>query len=256
MRDLNNRAGLLEVEGLKVSIGNALILDGIGFTLRENELLAINGPNGAGKSTLIRAIMKTVPSSGSIRLLNRDIREYKNPERAKAIAVVNQLQNRDFGYTVEEVVKFGLYNRKKGFFDLDFVRKDSELVEEAMEHTGVRPYAKRKITNLSGGELQRVYLAQALTQNPNVLILDEPTNNLDIGFQLVLLDIIKNWASREKKAVIAIIHDLNICNNYADRILMLNKGRQVVFDTPEAVFTYSTLENVYNRQTAEFYKTQ
>ena len=246
------RNEVLKVSGLKVAIGNKFLLDDINFALRENEFLAVNGPNGAGKSTLIRAIMNIARSSGSITLFDKDIKKYKNLERAKVIAVVSQIQNRDFGYTAEEVVRFGLYNRKKGFFDLGFSKRDYETADAAMEQTGIKAFAERSITNLSGGELQRVYLAQALTQNPNILILDEPTNNLDIGFQLAFFEIIKDWIKRENKAAIAIVHDLNLCYNYADRILMLNNGRQIALGAPEEVFTREILENVYGGPAAGF----
>ena len=230
---------LLKVSGLGVAVGNKVILDGIDFSLFKNELLIIGGPNGAGKSTLVRAITNAIGFSGAVTLFDKDIKTYKNCERAKHVAVLSQMQSREFGYTAEEVVRFGLYNRKKSFFDLSFSKRDGEAVENAMEITGVKAYAKRSITNLSGGELQRVYLAQALTQNPDILILDEPSAGLDPLGKEEIMQLLHSLHKNCCKTVIMVSHNMDEVAENCTSVAVFENGKIACVKPPEELFEES-----------------
>lgn len=244
---------MLEAKGISVTLGGRDIVRDVSFTVDAREKLMLIGPNGAGKTTLIRAIMRSVPHTGSAVLFGRDIRAYKPQEMSRRVGVLTQHHNPQFTYTVREVVSLGRYPYRAGMFS-GLTAKDQEHIERGMELTGVMRFADSSIQHLSGGELQRVFLAQLLAQDPDILILDEPTNNLDLAYQIQVFDIIDDWVENYGKAVIAVIHDLNMVYRYATKALMMSNGTCYAYGTAEEVLSQDNLNAVYNVDIAGWMK--
>ena len=173
---------LLEGNSVSVRYGDITILDNVSFSVHEGEWLMIVGPNGAGKSTIINAISGEAPYSGQIFLRGRNIREYRPAELARNIGILSQNHYVGYSFTIREVVGLGRYAFRKGLLGGTDEKKE-DLVDQALEMTGLTNLQDHSVLQLSGGELQRTFLAQLFAQDPDVLILDEPTNHLDLIYQ-------------------------------------------------------------------------
>ena len=239
-----NDAVILEAENLSVRFGEKTALQQISFTVCEGEWWSIAGPNGAGKSTLAGALGRSVSYEGSATLQERDIRSFSSAEYARKVGILSQHHTPVYGFTVEEVVSLGRYARCTGFLrheDPDSAGK----VEEALEQTGLAAMRKRNMLTLSGGEQQRVFLAQVFAQDPDLLILDEPANHLDLPFQQELFDLIGAWLQSPGRAVITVMHDLNLARRYGTHALLLDSGKCVSQGLISEVMTPENLRQVY-----------
>ena len=170
---------MLEVRGLTVRYGAFTIVDGLSFHVREGEWLMIVGPNGAGKSTVLGAVTQAVPYTGSVLLDGENVKKMKPAQRARKMGVLMQKNFAGYAFTVEEVVRLGRYAYAPGVLS-GHGAEDTEAVEEALKRTGLTAQRGQSVLTLSGGELQRTFLAQVLAQRPRLLLLDEPTNHLDL----------------------------------------------------------------------------
>jgi len=236
---------MLEVRNLGVTLGGSEILCGVEFSLREHDVMMVVGPNGSGKTTMVRAIMGTVPHEGEALLDGKPVPSFRAEERARRIGVLTQQNPAQFAYSVRDVVAVGRYAHRGGLLG-SLTTQDREAIDSAMERTRVDSLANRDVTTLSGGELQRVCLARALAQDPQVLILDEPTNHLDIEHQIALFDIIEQWAAQPGRAVLSIVHDLNLAYRYGTCALLLREGRVLASGGVEEALSSENLKAAYN----------
>lgn len=235
---------ILKAENLSVRYGEKTALQQISFKVREGEWWSVAGPNGAGKSTLAGALGRSVSYEGSAALQDRDIRSFSSAEYARKVGILSQHHTPVYGFTVEEVVSLGRYARCAGFLrheDPDSTGK----VEEALERTGLAAMRKRNMLTLSGGEQQRVFLAQVFAQDPDLLILDEPANHLDLPFQQELFDLIGAWLQSPGRAVITVMHDLNLARRYGTHALLLDGGKCVSQGLISEVMMPENLRQVY-----------
>ena len=178
----------INVHDLKLTYDTHPVLDGTEFKVERGDLVALLGANGAGKSTLLRVISRILqPTAGHVLLDGQELKQFNSKEAARLMAVVPQETAADFDFTVQEIVAMGRFPYLSRFQKED--QEDREIVRRSMEMTGVAHLADRSIAALSGGEKQRVVMARAVCQQPEVLLLDEPTANLDIGYQSMLLDL-------------------------------------------------------------------
>jgi iron complex transport system ATP-binding protein len=238
---------MLEALEISCGYGGEDVLSGVSVRISPGELTAVVGPNGSGKSTLVRALSRVLrPRSGRVLLDGKDL--YDLPARAVAreIAVVPQETPLDFEFTCEEVVLMGRAPHL-GRFQSEG-EADRGVVNEAMERTGTRALRGRSVLELSGGERQRVVLARAFAQGPRVLLLDEPTAHLDIAFQVQVLGTVARLRRERNLAVLATLHDLNLAAAYADRVVLLSKGRVVSAGSAAEVLTEATLRDVYGAE--------
>ena len=236
--------GVLNAEHIAVRFGNYIAVEDVSFHLRAGDWLMLAGPNGAGKSTLVNALAQTVPYSGRFLLMGQDIRTLRPAALAREIGVLSQRNRLEYAYTVEEIVGLGRYAHEKGFLShRDGEGKDA--VEKALELTGLTHLRRANALTLSGGELQRVFLAQVFAQSPRILVLDEPANHLDLKYQQHIFDLISQWRQREKRAVISVVHDLSLARRYGTGVLLMHKGKCVSRGTMEAVLTPERLKDVY-----------
>ena len=222
-------------------------VDGVSLKLSPGELICVVGPNGAGKSTLLRLIVGLLkPITGRIELNRRPLDEYSPIERAQLVAYLPQSPGAPAGLSVEDLVRLGRHpHRRFGLFEST---DDMSVVASAISLTRMNEFAERALTTLSGGEAQRAHLSAALAQEPRLLVLDEPTANLDLLHQLRIFGLLRSLADNQQIAVIAVTHDLNTARSFADRVLLLDGGRPAAFGTPQQVLTTERLESVYQVQ--------
>lgn len=235
----------IKVENLFGGYSGEPVLTDVSFTVEQGEFFGILGPNGSGKTTLLKMISGVLPFlKGSIFVGDRSIQSFSAKELAQVIAVLSQHSSQAFSYTVKETVALGRYAHKKGLFQT-WSQKDEEVVQEVMQWTGIEKFQEQSLEFLSGGEKQRVFLAQALAQEPEILLLDEPTNHLDLSYQKDLLDLLHKWTREKGLTIISIFHDINLAGLYCDRILLLEDGKVIKNDTPKEVLTENTIQQVF-----------
>ena len=235
---------MLRAENVSVRYGGRTALDGVSFSLEAGQWLMLVGPNGAGKSTLLRTLTQGVPCEGAIRLNGRDIRAYKPAELAKRVGVLAQHNHVGYAYTVEEIVSLGRYAHAKGF--LSARDEDGEaLVNQALALTGMQELRHASALTLSGGELQRAFLAQAFAQNPQILLLDEPANHLDLVYQKQVFGILSQWLKSPGRALVSVVHDLSLARAYGTDVLLMDKGRAVAQGKAQEVLSPERLQAVY-----------
>ena len=242
---------MLEVRDLSVRYGSAVILDGVSFSVEPGDWLMLVGPNGAGKSTIVNAVSRGVPYTGEVRFEGRDIRKIKPGVLARGMGVLSQQHAVGYAFTVAEVVRLGRYAYAPGIFAVRS-GEDERCVAEAMERTGVARLAQQSVLTLSGGELQRVFLAQLFAQNPRLLLLDEPTNHLDLIYQKQIFALVRDWLSAGDRAVVSVVHDLSLARKYGSRGLLLHKGKIAAAGGTEDVFAPETLNAVYRMDVADW----
>lgn len=235
---------ILEVKNLTVRYGNLTVVDNISFSLEQGSWLMIIGPNGAGKSTIAKAITQGVDYTGQVLWEGMDIKQMKPTEIAKRIGVLTQSHLMGYSFTVEEVVRLGRYSYAPSIFSPKD-DQDVERVEDALEKTGLTELRSQSVLTLSGGELQRTFLAQIFAQDPLLLLLDEPTNHLDLLYQKQVLSLIQDWIRTTGRSVISVVHDLSLAKIYGTDALLINKGRQVAAGEIEKVLTRENLHTVY-----------
>ena len=186
---------MLEVQNLSVRFGSAVIVDDVSFSVQDGDWLMLIGPNGAGKSTIVNAVSRGVPYTGTVFFEGKDVQKTPAHLLARGMGVLAQHHTVGYAFSVEEVVRLGRYAYAPGIFSRRS-DEDERSVAEAMELTGVAHIARQSVLTLSGGELQRVFLAQLFAQNPRLLLLDEPTNHLDLVYQKQIFSLVREWLSR------------------------------------------------------------
>jgi iron complex transport system ATP-binding protein len=234
----------LRAEGVAFSYNHKPILDGIDLDLRPGEMVGLIGPNGAGKSTLVKLLSRALnPQRGRVWLDGHALNAFKQDEVARRIAVVPQVFEMPVGFTAFEIVLMGR-TPHLGMLKSESAR-DLEIARAAMQATGTAHLAERAINHLSGGERQRVVIARALAQEPEILLLDEPTAHLDVAHQIEVMEIARRLKRERALAILGVFHDVNLAAQYCDRIVMLKDGRVFAIGSPNAVITRDALRAVY-----------
>ncbi len=234
----------LSVQGLSVRLGTHTVLHGIDLLARPGELLALTGPNGSGKTTLLRTILGLLPpAEGEVRVLGRPVASLTARERARRLAWVPQEEAPRDDVPIYDYVLYGRYAHLRPF--ARDAPEDVAAATTALREVGLESRARAGVRSLSGGERQRLLLARALAQEAPVLLLDEPTAHLDIGHQLDLLERVGRLVRERGVLAVAALHDLNLAARYADRIVVLSRGRRVADGPPEAVLEPALLREVW-----------
>jgi iron complex transport system ATP-binding protein len=237
------REVLLAYAGADVGYAGKAVVSGTDLTVRAGEIVGLVGPNGAGKSTLLRAVTGDADLlGGSLSLVGRDVRSIPPLERARLVAVVTQQVGAAFSLTARSFVDMGRHPHLTRFSAPS--SGDREVVERAMELTDTLRLAEQPADELSGGDLQRLALAQALAQEPRVLLLDEPTSHLDLNHRMQVLDLTRSLADGGM-AVLAVFHDLDLAARYSDRIAVVASGTIGTAESPECVITADALRDVF-----------
>ena len=236
---------MLKAENITVRFGERTVVDHLSFHLHEGQWLMLVGPNGAGKSTLIETISQGVAYTGNILLEGKDIRRFKAAQLARKVGVLAQKNVVGYAYTVDEVVGLGRYAYTQSFLS---ARDDGgkDQVERALSLTGLTNLRHASVLTLSGGELQRTFLAQVFAQNPQILILDEPANHLDLKYQQHIFSLISDWLKTPGRAVISVVHDLSLAKKYGTHAVLMNQGKNISQGKIDEVLTQDNLKTVYD----------
>lgn len=235
---------MLEVAHVSCGYGGAPVVKDVSFQVEEGKRLCILGPNGCGKTTLLRGLAGILPIEGSVKVQGENLIGMPVRQKAKRIALMSQLSSTYFSYTVLETVMMGRYvHQKKSVFSGE-IKEDRSIVEESLKRVGMLELKDRQITELSGGQLQRVFLARAFAQEPQVILLDEPTNHLDLKYQLELIENLKEWASRSGHCIVGVLHDINLALSFADTLLLMEEGIVKACDSVEK-FDLSLISQTY-----------
>ncbi|MGH2582891.1 MAG: heme ABC transporter ATP-binding protein [Anaerolineales bacterium] len=235
---------MLSVRSLSVAYGTKDILFDINLNLDRGEILGLIGPNGSGKTTLIKAVSGVLKNKeGAIKVDRRDLMGLSHEERAKLIAVVPQAAHLPPAFTVWEAVSLGRTPHLNWLGRMG--ARDVELVCSALQACEIHELKDRRISELSGGEQQRVLLARTLAQSCPILLLDEPTAHLDLHHQVALLNLVRKMAKEQHLAVLVAMHDLNLAALYADRLALLVDGAIRSTGIPAEVLQAGLLQNVY-----------
>ena len=234
----------ISIKNLSYSFGGNLVLKNISFQIPAKDFFIVIGPNGSGKTTLMKVISGILkPQKGRLEILNRAMDQYQRKALARTIAFVPQMLFADFPFTVFEMVLMGR-SPYLGILGLE-EEKDMEIARQAIAFTGMENLAHRKLDQLSGGEQQRVFIARAICQEPDIILLDEPTASLDLAYQVRIMDLMERLKNEKGITVVMVSHDVNLAAMYADHLLLLHNGQILCQGLPDEVLTYKTLEEAY-----------
>lgn len=253
----------MDIDGIRFSHGKKEILKGIDFRMCKGEVIGILGQNGSGKTTLLNCINTEYrPDEGKVSVKDFlieaidsghdvgdsvDIRELDDGERSRIVATVEQQSQMNFPFTVLETVRMGRYSRT-GMFNEEDEDREMDLLCDIMEDVGILEFAERNASELSGGEWRRVMIAQALAQEPEILLLDEPTLHLDVNHQFGLMDLCRKISRERGILVVIVTHDLQLAARYCDRSIVIVSGRIVASGRTEEVITKDLIRDVFKME--------
>jgi iron complex transport system ATP-binding protein len=236
---------IITIKNLSFAYDGSNVLDNINFDVASGCFLSILGPNGSGKSTLINLISKVLKNyKGEIIVKDRSIENLNSKEMAKLVAVVPQYSNAGFNFLVGELVLMGRFPYVSRFGREK--KQDFDIVEDVMEKTKTLPLYKKRFNELSGGEKQRVIIAQALVQDTPIILLDEPTSHLDINFQIEIMDLFYKLNTDEGKTIIGVFHDINLAANYSKKAILLKNGMVFGYGEINDTITKENIKKVFN----------
>jgi len=237
-------SSMLRVEGLSGGYGKEAVIKGVSFEVKRGDFLGIIGPNGSGKSTLLRLMSRALlPQGGEVFFIDREITRMRLKELCRKVAFVPQDTVINFSFSIWEIVLMGRIPHLKRL--QHETENDFAVAKQALVSTDSFHLRGKRIDELSAGERQRVIVAKALTQEPLLLLLDEPTSHLDIGYQIEILDLLKRLNRENHLTVVVVLHDLNLALEYCQRIILLNEGRIFTSGSPQEVVTSQNIESVY-----------
>ena len=232
----------LTINKLSFNYGESSVLKDVELEVELGEVLSIIGPNGSGKSTLLKCINRILKTKQNTVLIDgKDACNINIKELSKIMGYVPQSSTSTFPFTVFDVVLMG----RRPYISWNLSDLDTEIVAEMLDFLGIGELAMRHYYELSGGEQQKVIIARALAQQPQILLLDEPTSSLDIKHQLEILCMLRSLTQSKERCVIVSMHDLNLASRFSDRMIMLKKGCIFAAGTPESVLTEENIEAAY-----------
>lgn len=231
---------MFTIQHLSFGYPNKDVLQDICITFPKDTMTAIIGPNGCGKSTTLKHLSRALPTKGHITLGNIPLESIPSSDFAKSVSILSQIRDSMIDdFLVKDIVLMGRYPHKTRFGN--YTEKDYAIAAKYMNKVGIEHLANEEIQHLSGGELQRVFIAKALTQEPSILLLDEPTNHLDLKHKMGLMNLLQEF----KGTVITVLHDIKLAANYCDYIVLMNHGKIVAHGVPQKVLTPELLEPVF-----------
>ena len=236
---------VFKVDHIGLAYNKKIVTTNINFEINEREIVTLIGANGSGKSTILKSLCRFIkPVSGKIYLFDKEISKIKAKDFAKKVAILSQVRENTVDYVVETLVSFGRYPHLKASQSL--TQEDIKMIDWAMEKTGVEALRNRMLSSLSGGERQRVWIAMALAQNPEVLILDEPTTYLDVSYQIEVLELIKQINEQLGITIIMVLHDLNLAVRYSHRIIAIKNGSIYQQGSARNIMTKKLIKDVFD----------
>ncbi|MBR0463521.1 MAG: ABC transporter ATP-binding protein [Clostridia bacterium] len=236
---------MIELKSMRAGYGSEEILHDLSFTFESGKNYCILGPNGCGKTTLLRAMAGLIPHKGEVLIDGQRVESMKRRKIASKIAVMSQINTLYFPYTIYDTVMLGRYQHINRF-SAGASEEDRRVVDRCLEMTGLVGLQNRMVDELSGGQLQRVFLAQTLAQEPDTILLDEPTNHLDIRHQIDLIEYLKGWTADGRHSVIGVMHDINLALRLTDETVFLKDGRLAGAGRFQRVATKPFLNSIFD----------
>lgn len=243
---------MIELKNVSAGYNGNDVVKNISLKVEKGKNLCILGPNGCGKTTLLKAMAGLIPAKGEILIDGISIKKMKRQEVASKIAVMSQISNVYFSYTIFETVMLGRYLKIKDRLLKSPTQKDVAFVEKCLKSVGLLEEKDKQIDTLSGGQLQRVFFARTLAQEPQIILLDEPTNHLDLKYQKELIDYLKKWSLESGNSIVGVFHDINLAINLADELLVLENGRMSGYGPPKKIIRSELLDRAYGMNVAGY----
>ncbi|BDB00243.1 ABC transporter ATP-binding protein [Clostridium botulinum] len=235
----------IETKNLDIAYEDTLIVKELNMQIPKGKITSIIGANGCGKSTILKAVGRILkPKNGLVHLSGQDISKLSTKEIAKKMAILPQNPTAPSGLTVNELVAYGRFPHQKGFGNL--TEEDKRIVKWALAATKLSEFERREVDTLSGGQRQRVWIAMALAQQTDLILLDEPTTYLDLAHQLEVLKLLYELNRNQKCTIIMVLHDLNLAARFSDYIIAIQKGDIIKYGPPEEVMTPEVLRKTFN----------
>lgn len=234
----------ITTEQLDIAYDDTLIVKELNMQIPHGKVTSIIGPNGCGKSTVLKAVGRILkPRCGMVYLDGDDIRNLSTKEVAKKMAILPQTPTAPSGLTVSELVAYGRFPHQKGFGKL--TPEDKKIVKWALEVTKLRGFENREVDTLSGGQRQRVWIAMALAQQTDLILLDEPTTYLDLAHQLEVLSLLFELNRDQNCTIVMVLHDLNLAARFSDYMIAIQKGKIIKHGSPKEVMTARVLRKTF-----------
>ncbi|KOY80488.1 ABC transporter ATP-binding protein [Lysinibacillus macroides] len=233
------------MENLASGYEQVRVFEGLNLTIEEGKVTTIIGPNGCGKSTLLKTIGRILKKQqGTVYLQEQNMQNLSTKDIAKKLAILSQTPVAPGQLKVEELIAYGRYPHRNNVNRL--TNKDEEMIEWALTVTNTIEYRNRELAQLSGGQRQRVWLAMALAQETNILLLDEPTTYLDMAHQLEVLDIVKSLNEQHACTIVMVLHDINHAARYSDHLIAMRKGVVMQTGTPQEILCAEVMRRVFH----------
>ncbi|MFJ7736536.1 ABC transporter ATP-binding protein [Lysinibacillus sp. NPDC097287] len=238
---------MIAVEQITVGYGPTIVIEELSVTITKGQITTIIGPNGCGKSTLLKTIARILKAShGAVFIDQQAIHETSTKEIAKKMAILPQTAEAPTGLTVRELITYGRFPHQSSFGRLK--EDDLRAIDWALEATNLSEFQERPIEALSGGQRQRVWIAMALAQDTDILILDEPTTYLDMAHQLDVLQLLERLNQEQGKTIVMVLHDLNHASRFSHYLIAMRDGAMITEGTPERVMTCEHLQCIFQIQ--------
>lgn len=235
----------LSTNNLTIAYNKNIIINNLEIVIPERKITSIIGPNGCGKSTLLKAIGRILkPERGSVYLDGVDIYTLNTKEVAKKMSILPQSPKAPSGITVGELVSYGRFPHQHGLKKLTV--EDKKIIQWAMDITKLSEYEVTLVDNLSGGQRQRVWIAMALAQQTDIILLDEPTTYLDLAYQLEILELLYRLNKEQGCTIAMVLHDLNLASRFSDYIIAMRSGKIIEYGTPDEVICEDVLKKTFN----------
>lgn len=232
----------MRIRGLMKKYGAKTVVDDVSFEIPKGKVISLIGPNGAGKSTVMNMISRlVVRDGGEVEFEGKDIGGWKNRELSKRLAILTQSNNINMKLTVRELVAFGRFPYSRSHLTAE----DNRIIDEAIAYMELQDFTGRFIDELSGGQRQRAYIAMVIAQDTEYVLLDEPTNNLDIYHATNMMKMVRRLCDELGKTVILVLHDINYASFYSDYICAFENGKVAKFGTVKEVMTKEVLSKLY-----------
>ena len=241
---------MLTLRNVSAGYDGIEIIKNISFAACDS--LAIVGPNGCGKTTLLKTIANILPHKGEINVHGKSFSKMKRREISLNIAMLSQQPSIYFSFNIFDTVMMGRYLHIKGRMSDSPTNEDKNIVYKSLEAVSLLSEKDKDITKLSGGQLQRVFLARALAQEPQIILLDEPTNHLDLKCQIEIINYLKKWAAKEKRIVIGVLHDLNLAMLLSSDMLVMKNGEIEALEMADKIISKGLLDRVYEMNVKEY----